>query len=1053
MVYCFAELRNYRQLTRLRAATLPGIESGIADIFQPRKMTCSTVGQGAWLIELGDEEDFDSGGSATALLKLVDLLDSNRQELFGYSLLVAPADPGPTARVAERMRDLLLEVEGPEGLWISPACSALFSDYLTLLPDGSLSRVSGPAREPEPGIPAEEAPRPWVREALVNRALDVASERMNTGESSVILHLHGPPGVGTTTLLREMARRLLGGGRELHVFRTFSLFKRRSPLHPFLNSLSAAFLPSVPRHLIGVERAAWEDVGGLLSWLLRAEDGEEDRPHPDHVMEDFIIGYRLCITAWLRMAVARGLPALFICEGIDAYHPDARRIAVRVISSFLHSPDFVPIISTVAPSVPEELGGLEVRSLFLHPLGRREMRSLSAHLYPGLALPETLIHQLTRRSGGIYLSVLSYLQYLQKAGRIRFNPGSREWAYHPAQDSTLPANPLSASWYLLRSLPEDSFLVLYAVHLAGGLLDRRAFITFLSEADIDQRSAERALSAIAAAGLVVEEESLIPRFPVLRRKLEESLGVKGIALRDRFLASMYAQWEAGKYPHTVLLFTFFARNGRTDLALRVLPELVRRKLDEGDVSGARTFLEMERLEFSAAPTRAQRAELESLAAFGTLRAALLKEDREAAEAARRSVTAITRSDLAGDVRGEAHMELTKHSLATGDTASALEEVKRAMILYQEPRDAETGAGGGGAVVGTTGTAAGAGADAEPAVVSAARARRLDVGERASYLWLGVTMLADGKLSEAVEYVSLSERLCREEGDEQGALLAGTYLGVCHFMEGRYTQCRAIVEQSVSTARALCRREAELFLLFLKARMLFQIGAYEECATVLQSCLCLAEIYAVRVAVPVLRAWLGRVTLHKGEMESGIRLLKELAPTREVLFFLAEGFLFAEELENASPCLDQALAAEEAYAFPFPETTSWAHGFASVEGRCFRLSRGDAFLRRSLSALRACLLGLRGHSDEAIPELHKLTRSERSVVEDPNGYWYNYLYSMVLPESGTHEFDDKETVLGKALKSLQELASRIDAPAERSAFLNANTWNRRIMGEARARKLV
>jgi hypothetical protein len=50
-------------------------------------------------------------------------------------------------------------------------------------------------------------------------------------------------------------------------------------------------------------------------------------------------------------------------------------------------------------------------------------------------------------------------------------------------------------------------------------------------------------------------------------------------------------------------------------------------------------------------------------------------------------------------------------------------------------------------------------------------------------------------------------------------------------------------------------------------------------------------------------------------------------------------------------------------------------------------------------------------------------------------------------------DDKVTVLGKSLKSLQERASRIDAPAERSSFLWRNWWNRKIMEEARERKLV
>ena len=203
-----------------------------------------------------------------------------------------------------------------------------------------------------------------------------------------------------------------------------------------------------------------------------------------------------------------------------------------------------------------------------------------------------------------------------------------------------------------------------------------------------------------------------------------------------------------------------------------------------------------------------------------------------------------------------------------------------------------------------------------------------------------------------------------------------------FMDGRFTQARATIERACVISRDLCRREAELFLLFLKARILFQLGSHEECCSVLHSCLCLATLYSVRAALPVLRAWLGRATLHKGALDDGIRLLKGLEPTREVLFFLAEGFLFSEELESASPVLERALELETPFAFPFPETASWTDGFASIEGRCFRLSRGDAFLRRSLTALRACLLGLRGFPDEGIRELHKLTRSERSVGGGP-----------------------------------------------------------------------
>ncbi len=316
------------------------------------------------------------------------------------------------------------------------------------------------------------------------------------------------------------------------------------------------------------------------------------------------------------------------------------------------------------------------------------------------------------------------------------------------------------------------------------------------------------------------------------------------------------------------------------------------------------------------------------------------------------------------------------------------------------------------------------------------------------------MLAEGRLGEAVEYLGMSQRLCQESDDAPGLLWTLAYLADSCFISGRYTQCFTVLDQGLRKARALYRREVELFLEFLRARTLFQVGSYEECSLCLQSCLCLATIYGRDEAMPVLRAWLGRTLLHQGEMQSGTRLLESLSrQTREVLLFQAEGCLFSGALENASLYVERGLGLAPGFRFPSPEGVPWQDGFACAEGRCFRLSRGDAFLRRTLAGLRAYLLGLRGFREEAIRELRQLTRGEKAVEEDPAVFWFNYLYSQVLPEAGAEEVDDKVTVLSKSLKSLQERASRIDAPAERSSFLWRNRWNRMIMDEARERKLI
>ncbi len=382
------------------------------------------------------------------------------------------------------------------------------------------------------------------------------------------------------------------------------------------------------------------------------------------------------------------------------------------------------------------------------------------------------------------------------------------------------------------------------------------------------------------------------------------------------------------------------------------------------------------------------------------------------------------ADAPEALRGELGIGRARYFLATGGAGSALEELKRCLLFYQEPSE-------------TRGAP-----------------RAAERGERSCYLWLGATMLADGRLGEAVEYLGLSQRLCHEANDAPGTLWTLVYLAVCLFIDGRYAQCQSTIDQGITRAGTLYRREVEVFLHFLRARIAFQVGSYDVCSLALQSCLCLANLYPMEGALHVLRAWLGRTLIYQGEIASGMRLLESLpTQSREVLLFQAEGALFSGSLENASLFVERGLSLPAVSRFPSPEAIAWRDGFASVEGRCFRLSRGDAFLRRTLTGLRAYLHGLRGFPEEGIPELHRLTRGEKTVEEDPLVAWLNFLYYSILPEAGAEDMDDRLTVLSRSLKSLQERASRIDTPADRSSFLWRSRWNRMIMEEARERKLL
>jgi tetratricopeptide (TPR) repeat protein len=1027
MVYVIAELRNYKQLARLRADRLPALEAGLAAVLGSRAAAAPpAAGQGVWLAEMGPEDALDRAAAIAGALRTRDFLASRRDDLFGFAVFTASLPAVRDPDFAPRLKALLDAAESDEALWLTAESAALIGGTLAVEQSGTLFRVSsGPPKE-QPSERPPQPSRPWTREALVKRALDIVAPRIDAGDVREILMVHGPSGVGKTAVLNEAATRLLRGDGDIPVLRTRTIFKRRSPLHPFLFSLQPSLLAAVPRFLHGPESAAWEEVSRLLEWLPTAtgsDAGAEANPLSDHALEDFSIGYRLYLLGWTRMAEERRLPALFICEGIESYHPAARQIVAQLCREMQALPAFLPLLSCAEAQPPGEFAGLAVHPLYIHPLGKREIRSLAQHLFPGLEIPESLARKLRRRSGGLYVTVVSYLQYLWKTGHITAANGAHQWVPASEGDVVIPANPLSVSWYLIKTLHDDTFLLLYALYLAGGLLDHAGFLVFLAEVGLDVAAAERTLAGLLVSGLMMEEGSLIPRFPALRRKLEELLGADGRGLRDRFVVHLMGLWTAGRYRHPVLLFTFLARNGRTDLALQILPYIIRRKLDENDIAGARTFCDPRALSFAVAATPEQARELEVVTVAGRLRAALLAGDAQAADVAQAEAQRSAAGNPRGALHSEVHIERAKCFLSTGNAAAALDELKQALLLHQEARE-ERG-----------------------------EAEGVQRGERACYLWLGATMLAEGRLHEAVEYLALSERFCHVAGDAPAALWTQVYLAECLFIDGRYTQCLAVVEQGLERARLLYRREVDLFLLFLKARTLFQVGSYDACSLCLQQCLCTATLYSVDAALPVLRAWLGRTLVNLGEPASGIRLLLNLPESREVLFFLAEGALFSSSLQDASRYLERGLAFEGEFRFPSPEGISWRDGFGAIEGRCFPLSRGDAFLRRSLAGLRAYLLGLRGFREDAIRELHQLTRGEKSLEVDPLVSWFHFLYARVLPEAGSEETDDKVTVLSKSLKGLQERASRIDGPAERHSYLWRNRWNRMVMEEARERKLV
>ncbi|HEY9593097.1 MAG TPA: hypothetical protein VHE79_01375, partial [Spirochaetia bacterium] len=103
MVYVLVELRNYRQLARLRSDRLPALESGLRGALGAHAATAENLGQGILAATLGAEEDLEVAAAAATASRVRDYLASRREEIFGYTVILAGVPSGTLPARAARL--------------------------------------------------------------------------------------------------------------------------------------------------------------------------------------------------------------------------------------------------------------------------------------------------------------------------------------------------------------------------------------------------------------------------------------------------------------------------------------------------------------------------------------------------------------------------------------------------------------------------------------------------------------------------------------------------------------------------------------------------------------------------------------------------------------------------------------------------------------------------------------------------------------------------------------------------------------------------------------
>jgi tetratricopeptide (TPR) repeat protein len=1057
MVYLFTTVAHYRQLSRINQALLEEVAAELAELEKRFGYARAGQSEGSILILLGSELGIDPWRAVEFAFAFHQSLDARRDDLFGFNLMVAVLDSELTpSTVIRQLENRLIGVEEDEELWFDAESWALVSGFLTAEASGGLYRV---VRKVLPDKADKPKGQLWKQRGLARALARTIQSRARSAKSGRVVLLHGHSSVERRLVLDAVQTRLFSGTSITAAPRVYTLSSHRSTIHPFLNGVDPFLLEKVPQYLLAAELGVWKELGGLLHSLKpglgtapgllyrwpkgvpdslrsKAEGGKAAekrdflkadlealggfRPEqltsvcPDHLLKDFVLAYQLYLGACFRMLDEHLLPALWICEDVDSFLEPTLESLALLLRDFSNNPSFVPVLTASVDRLPGPLSELPVYKVPMRHFSLKDGAVTARKLYPGLLIPKDDLKSLRRVARGKVLTFTHVLRSLEREGVITRRGRKYSWAREEGDEPLAEESPLSLAWRNVDNLQFALKRVLYVVYLQSGLLDLWGTCAFLRELQIGEADVFGFLDILAEQGLVHITNHVVPLFPQFRKRLRRLVIKQEPELEDRLVDFLVDLWKAGKYPHRVLLYFLLSKTRRPELAMQVLASLLRHKLDELDFSGVRLFLDPKYFRLVSSLSAEAQKDLQMLFTAVRMRLCLLSGDRKQAEE-----LYLKAMEMGGDfqtrpIKGQLFRQIAAYLLSRGEANMSLQWIKKGVIQFQGSGDT--------------------------------------AGERAATAELGNVLLAEGKFEEALEYLTLAEQ-SPTPALELEDVISQALRGVTLFLLGNLSRALDDVERGLARARFLKNRGWELFLEFLRARILFEFGFYPEALLSFQQALATEALYECPAARQVLYAWLGRCYGYMGATDSALRVLEQGEERWESHLFLAEIRLFREEYLRAMDHCDRALAQNKVLdAFP-GMTPKWLDGFWDIECRCLILLRENAMSRRLIQSMQAYLWSLEGSGERGIEQLYSVTRGERLPEADPYQSLYNYFYAESLPEVRKDELDDSLTVLNKALKLLQQRASRIEDSTLRWRYLNSNYWNARLFAEAKRKKLL
>ncbi len=327
------------------------------------------------------------------------------------------------------------------------------------------------------------------------------------------------------------------------------------------------------------------------------------------------------------------------------------------------------------------------------------------------------------------------------------------------------------------------------------------------------------------------------------------------------------------------------------------------------------------------------------------------------------------------------------------------------------------------------------------------------GLAASNILFGFLLLKNGKHQDASHYFSIAER--SQSRFNLSRIQSIMLPCLSDFTQGKYSRVRQLLEGSDGLISVLYRygsRSWSAAASFILARCYFAMGLFSESYELLSREMNTLQGERLRNVRRIFYSWMARNLVYTKNLEAGLALLENQPNSGEAMVFLAEAMILANRYEEALEILSNPVSHSK-HSLSIGQLLPWGSGFSWLEDLYINDVEEQGVLSNYAYGLWCFALGNLGSFEQSIEGFHWLTREKKLPESDPHISVILYWYSLIIEKANDSENEDRLTLLGRAVKALQERSSRIEEPADKREYLKNVVWNRELLEKAKRFNLV